>query len=238
MLTLNHLQAAYGPVTIIWDASLEVNRGEIVSIIGSNGAGKTTLLKTISGVVTCTGGSITFEGEEIQKKAPHEIVDRGIIQVPEGRQIINEFTVRENLLMGCYRKHKELGQKGRDHLLSYACELFPILEERMDQLAGTLSGGQQQMVAIARALMGQPKIMLTDEPSLGLAPMIVEQVCNVLVELNRNKGLTVVLVEQNALVALEMSHRAYVLEGGRTILEGAGVELLNNDRVREGYLGV
>ena len=237
MLSLKQVQAAYGPVTIIWDVSLEVGKGEIVSIIGSNGAGKTTLLKTISGVVGCTGGSIVFEGEEIQKKAPHEIVDRGIIQVPEGRQIINEFTVKENLLMGCYRRHAELGQKGRDRLLDYAVELFPILGERMDQLAGTLSGGQQQMVAIARALMGQPKIMLTDEPSLGLAPMIVEQVCNVLVDLNK-KGLTILLVEQNALVALEMAKRAYVLEGGKTILEGAGLELLHNDKVREGYLGV
>lgn len=238
MLSLKNVQSGYGPVTIIWDVSLTVGKGEIVSMIGANGAGKTTLLKTISGLVGCTGGVISFEGEEIQKKAPYEIVDRGIIQVPEGRQIINEFTVKENLLMGCYRRHNELGQKGRDKLLSYVCELFPILEERMDQLAGTLSGGQQQMVAISRALMGQPKIMLTDEPSLGLAPMIVEQVCNVLVELNKNKGLTVLLVEQNAMVALEMANRAYVLEGGRTILEGSGMELLNNDKVREGYLGV
>ncbi|MFZ2949761.1 MAG: ABC transporter ATP-binding protein [Desulfuromonadaceae bacterium] len=238
MLNLKNVQSGYGPVTIIWDVSLKVGKGEIVSMIGANGAGKTTLLKTISGVVGCTGGSIIFEGEEIQKKAPHEVVDRGIIQVPEGRQIINEFTVKENLLMGCYRRHKELGQKGREKLLAYACELFPILEERLDQLAGTLSGGQQQMVAISRALMGQPKIMLTDEPSLGLAPMIVQQVCDVLVELNKNKGLTVLLVEQNAMVALEMANRAYVLEGGRTILEGSGTELLNNDKVREGYLGV
>jgi branched-chain amino acid transport system ATP-binding protein len=238
VLSLKHVQAGYGPVTVIWDVSLEIKAGEIVSIIGSNGAGKTTLLKTISGVVGCTGGTITFEGEEIQKKAPHEIVDRGIIQVPEGRQIINEFTVKENLLMGCYRRHSELGPKGRAQLLDYACELFPILGERMDQLAGTLSGGQQQMVAIARALMGQPKIMLTDEPSLGLAPMIVEQVCEVLVDLNRKQGLTILLVEQNALVALEMAQRAYVLEGGRVILEGAGAELLHNDKVREGYLGV
>jgi branched-chain amino acid transport system ATP-binding protein len=238
VLNLKNVQSGYGPVTIIWDVSLKVGKGEIVSMIGANGAGKTTLLKTISGVVGCTGGSIIFEGEEIQKKAPHEVVDRGIIQVPEGRQIINEFTVKENLLMGCYRRHKELGQKGREKLLAYACELFPILEERLDQLAGTLSGGQQQMVAISRALMGQPKIMLTDEPSLGLAPMIVQQVCDVLVELNKNKGLTVLLVEQNAMVALEMANRAYVLEGGRTILEGSGTELLNNDKVREGYLGV
>jgi len=237
MLHLKNVQAAYGQVTVIWDVSLHVGAGEIVSIIGSNGAGKTTLLKTISGVVGCKSGSITFQGEEIQKKEPHEIVDRGIVQVPEGRQIINEFTVRENLLMGCYRRHNELGQKGRDKLLSYVCDLFPILGDRMDQLAGTMSGGQQQMVAIARALMGQPKIMLTDEPSLGLAPMIVEQVCQVLVDLNK-EGLTVLLVEQNALVALEMAKRAYVLEGGRVILEGAGVELLDNDKVREGYLGV
>jgi len=145
--------------------------------------------------------------------------------------------VRENLLLGCYTRHKELGQKGRARLIDSVCELFPILEERMDQLAGTLSGGQQQMVAIARALMGQPKIMLTDEPSLGLAPMIVDQVCETLVDLNR-RGLTILLVEQNALVALEMARQAYVLEGGRIVLEGPGADLLHNDKVREGYLGV
>jgi branched-chain amino acid transport system ATP-binding protein len=228
MLSLKHVQAGYGQVDVIWDVSLEIGAGEIVSIIGSNGAGKTTLLKTISGVVKC---------KEIQGQAPHQIVDLGIIQVPEGRQIINEFTVRENLLMGCYRRHAELGQHGRDKLLAYVCKLFPILGTRMNQIAGTLSGGEQQMLAISRALMGQPKIMLTDEPSLGLAPIIVEQVCNVLVDLNK-QGLTVVLVEQNALVALEMASRAYVLEGGKVILEGAGTELLNNDKVREGYLGV
>jgi branched-chain amino acid transport system ATP-binding protein len=237
MLSLKHVQAGYGQVDVIWDVSLEIGAGEIVSIIGSNGAGKTTLLKTISGVVKCKGGTISFEGKEIQGQAPHQIVDLGIIQVPEGRQIINEFTVRENLLMGCYRRHAELGQHGRDKLLAYVCKLFPILGTRMNQIAGTLSGGEQQMLAISRALMGQPKIMLTDEPSLGLAPIIVEQVCNVLVDLNK-QGLTVVLVEQNALVALEMASRAYVLEGGKVILEGAGTELLNNDKVREGYLGV
>ncbi len=237
MLSLKNVQSGYGEVKIIWDVSLEVGAGEIVSIIGSNGAGKTTLLKTMSGVGTCTGGTIQFGGKDIQQMAPHEIVNMGVIQVPEGRQIINEFTVQENLLLGCYMHHGELGQKGRDNLVSYVCGLFPILGDRMKQRAGTLSGGEQQMLAISRALMGQPKIMLTDEPSLGLAPMIVEQVCNVLVDLNK-KGLTVLLVEQNALVALEMSRRAYVLEGGKILLEGTGVELLHNDKVREGYLGV
>jgi branched-chain amino acid transport system ATP-binding protein len=237
VLSLKNVQAGYGQVTVIWDVSLEVNAGDIVSLIGSNGAGKTTLLKTISGVVECTNGSIRFEGEEIQKKPPHEIVGRGIVQVPEGRQIIDEFTVRENLLLGCFKHYKQLGQKGRDQLFVKVCEIFPILEERMDQLAGTLSGGQQQMVAIARALMGQPKIMLTDEPSLGLAPLIVDQVCEVLVDLNKG-GLTILLVEQNALVALEMAKHAYVLEGGKIVLEGQGKELLDNDKVREGYLGV
>lgn len=238
MLRLKNVQSAYGQVNIIWGVSLEIGKGEIVSIIGSNGAGKSTLINTISGIVPCKGGTITFEGKEIQKCAPHEIVDLGIIQVPEGRQVVNEFTVKENLLMGCYRRYNELGQKGRDKLIEYVCDLFPILGDRMNQLAGTLSGGQQQMVAISRALMGQPKIILTDEPSLGLAPLIVEQVCEVLIDLNKKEGLTVLLIEQNALVALEMSSRAYVLEGGRVILEGSGKDLINNDKVREGYLGV
>lgn len=238
MLQIKNVQSAYGQVKILWDVSLEVRKGEIVSIVGSNGAGKSTLLKTICGIVKAQSGTIAFEGKEIQKKAAHEIVDLGIIQVPEGRQVVGEFTVKENLLLGCYRRHKELGQKGRDKLIAYVCDLFPILGDRMNQLAGTLSGGQQQMVAISRALMGQPKIMLTDEPSLGLAPMIVEQVCQVLVDLNKREGLTVVLVEQNAMVALEMCHRAYVLDGGRVTLEGTGKELINNDKVRESYLGV
>ena len=237
MLSLEHVQSGYGRVGVIWDASLDIGRGEIVSIIGPNGAGKTTLLKTISGVVQCKAGTHSFEGKEIQRRPPHEIVDLGFVQVPEGRQIIDEFTVRENLLMGCYRRYTELGHNGRDKLLRYVCELFPILGNRMNQIAGTLSGGEQQMLAISRALMAQPKILLTDEPSLGLAPIIVEQVCNVLLELNK-QGLTILLIEQNALVALEMSERAYVLEGGKIILQGTGAELLHNDKVRQGYLGV
>ena len=237
MLSLKHVQSGYGRVGVIWDASLDVGRGEIVSIIGPNGAGKTTLLKTISGLIQCKAGTICFEGKEIQQRPAHEIVDLGIIQVPEGRQIIDEFTVRENLLMGCYRRHAELGSVGRDRLLRYVCERFPFLAERMNQIAGTLSGGEQQMLAISRALMAQPKILLTDEPSLGLAPIIVDQVCSVLQELNK-QGLTILLIEQNALVALEMSERAYVLEGGKIILHGTGAELLHNDKVRQGYLGV
>jgi len=238
VLRLKNVQSAYGQVNIIWDVSLEIGKGEIVSIIGSNGAGKSTLINTISGIVPCKGGTITFEGKEIQKKNAYEIVDLGIIQVPEGRQVVNEFTVKENLLLGCYRSYKELGQKGRDKLIEYVCDLFPILGDRMNQLAGTLSGGQQQMVAISRALMGQPKIILTDEPSQGLAPLIVEQVCEVLKDLNKKEGMTVLLVEQNAMIALEMSQRAYVLEGGKVVLEGTGQELLHNDKVREGYLGI
>jgi branched-chain amino acid transport system ATP-binding protein len=237
VLNLKHVQSGYGRVGVVWDASLDIGRGEIVSIIGPNGAGKTTLLKTISGVVQCKAGTISFQGQEIQQRPPHEIVDLGIIQVPEGRQIIDEFTVRENLLMGCYRRYGELGPGGRDELLHYVTELFPILGNRMNQIAGTLSGGEQQMLAISRALMAQPKILLTDEPSLGLAPIIVEQVCNALLELNK-QGLTILLIEQNALVALEMSERAYVLEGGKIILQGTGAELLHNDKVRQGYLGV
>lgn len=237
MLQIERVHSGYGQVNILTDISLEVKGGEIVSIIGANGAGKSTLLKTISAVLRCKEGRMVFEGKEITKLPPHRIVDLGIIQVPEGRQVIGELTVRENLILGCYLKHAKLGKTGRKGLVDGVCTLFPILGERMDQIAGTLSGGEQQMLAIGRALMGEPKLLLTDEPSLGLAPMLVNAVCEVLVKLNRD-GLPLLMVEQNALIALEMAHRAYVLEGGRISMEGKGADLLHDDRVRESYLGV
>jgi branched-chain amino acid transport system ATP-binding protein len=237
VLRLDHIHSGYGQVRVITDVTLEVKDGEIVSIIGANGAGKSTLLKTISALLRCRGGEIVFDGTDITRLPPHKIVDLGIIQVPEGRQVIGELTVRENLLLGCYRKHTKLGRVGRKRLIDSVCDLFPILGDRMDQMAGTLSGGEQQMLAIGRALMGEPKLLLTDEPSLGLAPMIVDAVCEVLLNLNRG-GLALLMVEQNALIALEMGQRAYVLEGGRIALEGKGNDLLHDDKVRESYLGV
>ena len=237
MLQLEHVHSGYGRVEIINGVSLKVNDGEIVSIIGANGAGKSTLLKTISGLLPCSGGRIIFDGKDIGRLPPHKIVELGIIQVPEGRQIIGELTVRENLLIGCYFRYVKLGASGRKRLSDYACNLFPILGARMDQIAGTLSGGEQQMLAIGRALMGEPKLLLTDEPSLGLAPIVVDTVCKVLIELNKG-GLTIIMVEQNVLVALEIAERAYILETGRVTLEGKGRDLLRDDKVRESYLGI
>ena len=237
MIRLERVNSGYGQVNVLSDVSIEVGRGKIVSIIGANGAGKSTLLKTISGLLRCERGKIFLEGRDITSLPPHRVVEMGVIQVPEGRQVIAEMTVRENLLLGCYLKYKKIGKSGRKALLESVCELFPILRDRMAQIAGTLSGGQQQMLALGRALMGEPKVPLTDEPSLGLAPLVVDEVCRVLLKLNE-ADLTLVLVEQNALVALEMAHYAYVLEDGRVSLHGTGAELLGDDRVRESYLGV
>jgi branched-chain amino acid transport system ATP-binding protein len=237
VLQIEHLHSGYGRVKILNDVSLHVNDGEIVAVIGPNGAGKSTLLKTISGLVRSTGGRILFNGKDISKLPPDGIVELGIIQVAEGRQVFAELTVRENLMLGCYLRFAKLGAQGRKRLLDYVCDLFPILNTRMGQVAGTLSGGEQQMLAIGRALMGEPRLLLTDEPSLGLAPIVVDSVCAVLTELNK-RGLTVVMVEQNALTALNMAQRAYILEDGGVALEGNGPELLQNDRVRESYLGI
>lgn len=237
MIKLEQVHSGYGQVRVLADVSLEVKQGEIVSIIGANGAGKSTLLRTISGLLQCQGGQIFYDQKDITNLPPHKMVDLGIIQVPEGRQLIAELTVRENLILGCYRKYKKLGKLERNRLMSEVCDLFPILRDRMEQEAGTLSGGQQQMVAIGRGLMGEPRVMLADEPSLGLAPIIVDAVCEVLVRLNR-QGLTLLLVEQNALIALEMAHHAYVLEHGKITMEGTGTDLLHSDEVRQSYLGV
>jgi len=237
MLRLEHVHSGYGQINVLADVSLEVRAGEIVSIIGANGAGKSTLLKTISALLRCKEGKIFFGERDITGLPPHRIVDLGIIQVPEGRQVIGELTVRENLLLGCYLKYAILGRTGRNRLIDEVCALFPILRNRMNQIAGTLSGGEQQMLAIGRALMGEPKLLLVDEPSLGLAPLVVNAVCEILVDLNKN-GLPLLMIEQNALVALEMAHRAYVLESGRISMEGKGTDLLHDDKVRESYLGV
>lgn len=237
MLEVKKINSGYGAAKIIHDVSLTLNEGEIVSIIGANGAGKSTLLMTISGLVHCSSGQITFNGQDITNFPAHKIAKLGIIQVPEGRQIVNELTVRENLLLGCYLKYHALGAAGRKRLIDYVCNLFPVLEKRMDQISGTLSGGEQQMLAIGRALMAEPKILLLDEPSLGLAPIIVDEVCQVLQELNKT-GLTILMVEQNTLIALEFAIRTYGLEGGAIALEGVSSDLLNDDEVRKIYLGI
>ena len=237
MLQLEHVHSGYGQVNILTDVSLEVNDGDIVSLVGANGAGKSTLLKTISALIRCREGRILYDGKDISKLPPHKIVELGIIQVPEGRQVIGELTVRENLLLGSHIKYAQLGRTGRKRLIDAVFSIFPILKQRINQIAGTLSGGEQQMLAVGRALMGEPKLLLTDEPSLGLAPMIVDAVCKILLKLNED-GLTLLMVEQNALIALEMAKMAYVLEGGKITLHGKGSDLLHDDKVRESYLGV
>lgn len=230
MLQIKNLSVAYGPLKVIADLSLEVRAGEIVALVGSNGAGKTTILRTISGLLRPRSGGILFEGKDITRSRPHDIVRMGISHVPERRGIFANLTVYENLMMGGFTRHL----KDADYDEVYG--IFPRLSERRKQIAGTLSGGEQQMLAISRALLSRPKLMLLDEPSLGLAPQITKSIFETVSRINK-LGTTVLLVEQNAQAALKVSHRAYVLEVGNIELEGASPELLHNDNVRKAYLG-
>ena len=234
MLELTAIETFYGNIQALKGVSLKVAQGEIVTLIGANGAGKSTTLMSISGVVHPRKGSIAFLGEDITASSTERIVSMGITQVPEGRMIFPRLTVRENLLMGAYlRKDKAGIREDEEH--AYA--LFPVLRERRSQMGGTLSGGEQQMLAIGRALMARPKLLLLDEPSLGLAPLVVENIFEIIVQINKD-GVTVMLVEQNAQMALQIAHRGYVLETGHVTLEGPGKELLSNPKVRSAYLGL
>ena len=234
LLTVENLHAGYGPIEVLKDISLEVNEGEIVTMIGANGAGKTTTLMTISGAVRARAGRIVFQGREIQNLPPHEIVRLGLCQSPEGRKIFPRLTVLENLELGAYTRNDTAGiKKDIDH----AYELFPILRERKDQLGGTLSGGEQQMLAVARALLGRPKLLLLDEPSLGLAPLIVLKIFDVIRRLNAEEGMSVLIVEQNARLALKLAHRGYVMETGTITMSDSASSLLNDQRVKDAYLG-
>jgi branched-chain amino acid transport system ATP-binding protein len=232
MLRVDNLHAGYGPVEVLKGVSLAVNEGEIVTVLGANGAGKSTLLMTVCGVNHVRRGSIQFRGAEVANLPPHDIVARGIVQVPEGRRIFPRLTVAENLEMGAFQRRD--GEIHKD--IARAFELFPILKERQRQLGGTLSGGEQQMLAIARALMARPKLLLMDEPSLGLAPKIVAQIFQIIREIQQ-RGATILLVEQNAHMALRVANRAYVMQTGRIVLEGSGEELLRSEEVRKAYLG-
>ncbi len=232
MLRINSLRVKFGSATILSDVSFQVSEKSCVSIIGANGAGKTTLLKTISGVVAKTAGEIEFEGINITGKRPDQIVKMGIAHCPEGRRVFPAMTVRENLELGGLVKRAETGR-----LIGECCELFPRLGERIDQLAGTMSGGEQQMLAIARALMSSPKIVMFDEPSLGLAPNIVEEVGRIIIDL-KARGNTILLVEQNAFMAMSISDYTYVLENGEIKKHGPSSELLNDDYIRQAYLGI
>lgn len=233
LLELNFVSAGYGPIDVLKGISLTVEEGEIVTIIGANGAGKTSTLMCISGGNRIRSGSILFNGQPIHTMHAHQIVKAGICQSPEGRKIFPRLTVRENLDMGAYTRRDKAGiQKDLDH----AFELFPILRERQNQKGGTLSGGEQQMLAVARALMGKPKLLLLDEPSLGLAPLIVRKIFEVIGRLNR-EGMSVLLVEQNARAALNLAHRGYVMETGAFTIQDDAKTLLNDERVRAAYLG-
>lgn len=234
MLTLENIDAGYGPTTILQDVSLTVNEGEIVTIVGANGAGKTTTLRTIVGQIKPRAGKISFMGEDLTKLPPHEVVDRGIILIPEGRQLFPDMTVRENLLMGAYRKDARPEQEAR---LQEVFDLFPRVRERAAQTASSLSGGEQQMVAIARGMMAKPKILMFDEPSLGLAPIIVSQVFDVVRKVAET-GTTVLIVEQNVFTTLKVANRGYVLENGQVVLDDTSEALLKNDHVRRAYLGI
>jgi branched-chain amino acid transport system ATP-binding protein len=234
MLEIRELEVAYGSIIALHRISLSVERGKIITLVGSNGAGKSTTLRAISGLVRARHGKIVFEGEEITNRAPHRIVAMGITQVPEGRMIFANLTVMENLQMGAYRR-RQTAEIKKDY--EYVFAVFPRLREREKQVAGTLSGGEQQMLAIARALMSKPRFLMLDEPSLGIAPILVKTIFSKISEINQQLGITILLVEQNANMALEISDYGYVLETGRIILEDESGRLRMNSLVKEAYLG-
>jgi branched-chain amino acid transport system ATP-binding protein len=234
LLNLEYVCTYYGDIQALRDVSLRVKEGWIVAIIGSNGAGKSTTLNTISGVLRSSSGGIEFLGRRIETLPPYQIVELGLVQIPEARLLFPYMTVLENLELGAYSPK---ARRGKEENLQVVFGLFPVLEERVSQLAGTLSGGEQQMLAIARGLMAQPKLLMLDEPSLGLAPLLVKQVFGTVREINA-KGITVLLVEQNVFYSLSIADEAYVLENGRVVLEGDGKRILENPQVREAYLGI
>lgn len=234
MLTIDKIHVNYGSFQALDGVSLQVNKGEIVALLGSNGAGKTTTINTASGLLKPLAGSVTFKGEDLSKYKLHEISALGLVQVPEGRKLFPSMSVHENLLVGSFAKNT---RPKRQENLDMCYELFPKLKERSKQMAGSLSGGERQMVAIARALMQCPELLMLDEPSLGLAPVIVEQVFEIIQRINK-MGTTILLVEQNVQVSLEIADRAYVIETGKNVMEGPAKELLANDDLKAAYLGM
>lgn len=234
MLEVFNVMSCYGPVTALKDVSLRVGRGDFVTVLGSNGAGKTTLMKTIAGLHALKSGKLLFEGRDISRAPSHERIKSGICLVPEGRHIFPKMSVYENLILGAF----SCPQADSNHRAEEVFNLFPDLKQKKSQKAGKLSGGQQQMVALGRGLMARPKLLLLDEPSLGLAPIVIEQIFEVIKALNKEEGTTVVLVEQNAEMALRISDRAYILETGRIAMEGACSELQKSEYVRKSYLGI
>jgi len=234
MLKVNHIDVFYGDLQVLWDVSFEVREKEILVLIGANGAGKSTTIKALSSLITPRKGSIELNGVRLDRLPPHEIIKQGIVHVPEGRRLFSEMSVEENLIMGSL--HGKAKAK-RFETMDYVYHLFPRLKERRKQMAGTLSGGEQQMAAIGRGLMSLPKIMMFDEPSLGLAPLLVTEIFNMIRKIN-DEGVTVLLVEQNVRQTLRMCDRAYVLENGHIVLEGSGQDLMQNEEVKEAFLGI
>jgi branched-chain amino acid transport system ATP-binding protein len=234
LLKVDKLSYSYGDLRVLWEVDLEVRKGEIVAVVGANGAGKSTTLRNISRLLTPASGHITFDGEDLSRLSAHEVVELGIVHVPEGRRIFPEMTVLENLRLGGYIK---AARADRARNIERAFSLFPHLRERASQLGGTLSGGEQQMLAIARGLMANPRLLLFDEPSLGLAPLLVKSMFEIIRTINQ-QGATVLLVEQNVYQSLRIAHRGYALETGRIVLTGGGPELLVNEHVKKAFLGI
>jgi branched-chain amino acid transport system ATP-binding protein len=235
MLKVDGIDVAYGDVQVLFDVSLDIQEGELVAVIGANGAGKTTLIRTVSGILSPRKGSIVFQNRVINTQPPNKTVADGIVQIPEGRLLFPHMTVRENLKMGAYLTDS---QETVNERLEMVNQMFPILKERENQLAGTLSGGEQQMLAVGRGLMAGPRLLMLDEPSLGLAPKLVQQIFDLVQQINQELGVTVLLVEQNVRRSCEISDRAFVMENGKVVLHGPGPEMLENDHVREAYLGL
>ena len=236
MLSIEGLRTSYGSIRVLKGVSIQIPEGKVVSIIGANGAGKSTLLKTISGLVKAQEGRIIYKGKDIAGMPAHRIVGLGISQVPEGRQLFVHLTVLDNIRLGAYHYFNRSNRDEINERIKHIYQIFPILEKRSKQIAGTLSGGEQQMLAIARALMGRPELLLLDEPSMGIAPLIVREIFNVINTLNES-GTTILLVEQNAKAALKVANYCYVLERGEVVLEGLAAGLLENPKVKEAYLG-
>ena len=234
LLEVASIVAAYGQVRALWDVSLEVNEGEIVTLLGANGAGKTTTMRVLSGLLRPRSGTVTFGGQGIHRLPPPQIVHAGLVQIPEGRRLWPRMTVLENLELGAYPRHL---RPRRHETMHWVFSLFPRLNERRSQLAGTLSGGEQQMLAIGRGLMSRPRLLMLDEPSLGLAPILVREVFSIITQINA-RGVTVLLVEQNVRQALEIAHRGYVLETGRIVRSGSARELLDDPEIKRAYLGM
>lgn len=237
LLRVTSLNAFYGPLHALKSVSLHVDEGEIVALLGANGAGKSTTLNAICGLVTVRSGAIEYAGRDITSARPEVIVSMGLTQAPEGRQVFGDLSVRDNLIMGAYLRLRRGGKREVLDDIERMADLFPILRERMQQRAGTLSGGEQQMLAIARALMSRPRMLLLDEPSMGLAPLIVKDILTTVASLREEEGTTVLLVEQNAAAALKIADRGYVMETGRAVLEGSSTELMRDREVRRAYLG-